>query len=560
MNITQFLGALNDNIYKLLVVFFLINLKGIEQGPAILSITGIVFVLPFLLFSSSSGSLADRFSKRNIIVGTKLLELVIVSSSLAVFLLESQVGAYIILFLLATQSAIFGPSKYGIIPELVENERIPKANSHLTSFTFLAIIIGTFFASFLVDITGKSFIIASLFCTALSIIGLVMSIFIEYTPPTNKEKKFDFRIWDELRFAVKTAKEYPLLLTAIMGSSFFLFLGAYIQLNLIPYAVYSLGLTDTQGGYLFLLTAIGIGSGSLLAGKISGSSVELGIVPLAACGITICCFLLDFLSGHIAFVLPLILLLGFLGGVYLVPLESYIQMVSPKEHRGIIVATSNFFSYTGVLISSSLLYLNTEVFGFDVDKGFTVIGTITLAASIVIAFEYFDYVTRLFAMLLSRAHFKVKAIGKEGLPSTPTLFICHHTAWNDTLLILGNQRRRMHFFIQEEQPHHSKWIHKIYRVVLKLAFIPSIDPLENNRECLEEMKNCLKNGISVCIFVENPDVLSEMKKLENSYHLRDLEHAIVPVVIQKEQRKETVAKPNFFNRIRISAQISFIQT
>lgn len=123
LNVTQFLGALNDNIYKLLIVYFFIQLEGIEFSHQILATTGATFVIPFLLFSAISGTLADRFSKRDIIVITKILELVIMGLAVCAFAFQSKWGSYAILFMLATQSAIFGPSKYGIVPELVSSEK-----------------------------------------------------------------------------------------------------------------------------------------------------------------------------------------------------------------------------------------------------------------------------------------------------------------------------------------------------------------------------------------------------------------------------------------------------
>ena len=179
LNFTQFLGALNDNIYKLLIVYFFIQLEGIQYSHQILATTGATFVIPFLLFSAISGTLADRFSKRDIIVTTKILELVIMGLAVCAFAFQSKWGSYAILFLLATQSAIFGPSKYGIVPELVSSEKISKANGLMTSFTFLAIIFGTFLASFLIQVTGRNFIISAIFCTFIAIVGLVTSFGIE---------------------------------------------------------------------------------------------------------------------------------------------------------------------------------------------------------------------------------------------------------------------------------------------------------------------------------------------------------------------------------------------
>ena len=206
LNFTQFLGALNDNIYKLLIVYFLIQLKGMEYSHQILASTGATFVIPFLLFSALSGTLADRFSKRDIIVTTKILELVIMGLAVCAFAFQSVWGSYAILFLLATQSAIFGPSKYGIVPELVSTEKISKANGLMTSFTFLAIILGTFLASFLIQITGRNFIICVIFCTFIALVGLVTSFCIEPTPPSGSEKKFRWFFLREIYQTLKLAR------------------------------------------------------------------------------------------------------------------------------------------------------------------------------------------------------------------------------------------------------------------------------------------------------------------------------------------------------------------
>src|SRR3990167_240090 len=120
LNATQFLGALNDNIFKLLVIYLLIYIKGAAAAPTILSLAGAIFVIPFLLFSSGAGVLADKISKRTIIVVAKCLELAIMLFAVLAIYLESEFGAFTCLFFMAAQSALFGPSKYGIIPELVE--------------------------------------------------------------------------------------------------------------------------------------------------------------------------------------------------------------------------------------------------------------------------------------------------------------------------------------------------------------------------------------------------------------------------------------------------------
>lgn len=560
LNITQFLGALNDNIYKLLIVFFLITIQGLENSHLILATTGAVFVLPFLLFSAPSGTLADRYSKRNIIILTKVFELVIMVGGILAFYFENTIGAYIVLFLLAAQSAFFGPSKYGILPELVSPEKISGANGLMTSFTFLAIIFGTFFASFVLDVTGRDFIIAAIFCTFISVIGLVTSFCIEYTPPSGSEKPLNPRFLSDILSSLKIASQEPSLLAAVIGSAFFLFLGAFFQLNMIPFAVESLGLTDVQGGYLFLLTALGIGAGCMTAGKISGKTVELGLVPIAGVGVVICSYSLNVTSTHLFAVIPLVTLLGFFGGMFEIPLDSYIQLKSPNKFRGQIVAATNFLSFLGVLMASGLLYLLSEVFHLKAHRGFEVIGTITLFVTIVISYQFFDYISRFICMILSRLHFRCTFTGQNNIPETPAIYVCYHTAWNDTLLMLGAQRRRMRFFIEHEQSH-TKWLTRLYHL-LRIVRVPSIEPLENSQICLTVIKNTLKKGISVCIFVENSNIKEEVDKLKDSYSfcevLEETDAPMIPVIIEKGFKDN---HSRFFTRlmekIHVPASINF---
>ncbi len=556
LNVTQFLGALNDNIYKLLIVFFFLQLEGVKDGHWVLSLSGAIFVLPFLLFSASSGMLADRFSKRNIIVLTKLLELLVMSGAVLAFYFESRWGAWLTLFLLATQSAIFGPSKYGIIPELVRTEKISQANGLMTSFTFLAIIIGTFFASFLLDVTGRNFLFAAMFCGALSIIGLCTSFCIEYTPPSGSHKRFNVFFLSEIISTLRQTLEIPSLFTAVIGSAFFLFVGAYAQLNMIPYAVHSLHLTDIQGGYLFLIMALGIGLGSLVSGKISGKTVELGLVPLAGVGICLSCYWLDFFSDRLLIIIPLIFLLGILGGLFVVPLDSFIQVSSPQKYRGQVVAATNFLSFMGVLLASFLLYLITGVFGLEADKGFTVVGTITLFVAIAVLFQYFDYTCRFLGMILSRLHFKTTLKGVDNVPFSPVIYVCKHTSWNDTLLLLGAQRQRVRFFVESEKEY-NKWV-KIFYKILRIVNMPSIETFEKNGGYLNEIQQTLSGGVSVCLFVEDLDVQSELEKIVISYSLLLFNVPIIPVSIERGiKMKEPRFFKRFLNKFHIPAVVSF---
>ncbi len=563
LNTTQFLAALNDNIFKLLIIYFFIQVEGIENSHTILAMTGAIFVLPFLFFSAFAGTLADRISKRTIIIITKSLEFLTLGLGLLAFHYESKLGAYFVLFMMATYSAIFAPSKYSILPEIVPKDHIPKANGLMTSFTFLAIILGTFAASFLLEITHYNFTFAMLCTMGLAFIAVVASFCIDRTPPSGSSKRFNVFFLGEIFSTLKLATHYPSLLTSIVGSAFFLFLGAYVQLNVIPFAMQSLDLSDVQGGYLFLLTALGIGTGSILAGKISGRIVELGLVPLAAIGVAICCFLLDAFSHSLYVVIPLVILLGLFGGLYQVPLDSNIQVSSPRTSRGQVVAASNFLSFFGVLCASALLYLNSVILGLSADKGFVIIGFLTVLVAAVLSYQYFDYVTRYIAMLLSRLHFSTTLKGQECISDAPSIYICRHTAWNDTLLMLGAQRRRMRFFIEQEHDHKHRWVQRIYHM-LRVVFIPEMEALQTQKHPNGKngIKELLSKEFSICIFVENDDLAAEIDKLNQSYHILKIRDEIgCPIIPVSIEKGEKIEAETFFSRLlkkfRVPAAISF---
>ena len=297
------------------------------------------------------------------------------------------------------------------------------------------------------------------------------------------------------------------------------------------------------------MTALGIGVGSFLAGKISGKSVELGLIPLAGFALAGGCFLLDSLSGHPIVVFSLIPLLGIAGGLFIVPLDSYIQIGSPPLIRGQVIAATNFLSFVGVLLASFCLFLFNNILGLKSDEAFEIVGMITLAFAFLLFYQFFDFLSRFIGMVLSRLHFRTTYIGLEKIPEEPAIYVCRHTDWNDTLLILGAQKRRVRFFIQEVQDH-SALLKRLY-YLLRIVHIPEIEPLENNRQCLETIRTTLKKGISVCIFVKQSDVEATIEQLKHSWAfqeiLDELENPMIPVFIDKEA-KETPTH-SFFGKL-----------
>ncbi len=387
LNIAQFLGAMNDNMFKLFLVFMLIGIEGEANASFILSLAGGVFVIPFLLFSFAGGTLADRFSKQRIIVIVKCAEVLIMLLSLFAFSQGSKWGGYTLLFFLATHSAFFGPSKYGIIPEIVPKERVSRANGLITSFTYFAMIFGTFFAAFFTEITKRKFILGGSFCLIMAMIGLGSTFGIKKTPPQGSQNKVKLFFLREIYQTLVFCRSEKHLLTSVLGSAYFLFIGAFTQLNIIPYAIHSLNLSDVAGGYLFLSTALGIALGSILAGKASKKRIELGLSCFGGFGLALFFALLAFFPNHLVSIVLFLIFLGVSGGAFIVPFDSYTQITSPDERRGQVIATSNFLGFFGVLLASFVLYFFSNILHLNPTAGFGWIGASTFVVSIILVWR-----------------------------------------------------------------------------------------------------------------------------------------------------------------------------
>jgi len=500
LNITQFLGALNDNLLKLLIVFFLISMKGPEHAASIAAVTGALFVAPFLILSPVAGVLADRLSKRNIIVSMKLTELSIAALAISAFATASSTGLYCVLFLMSSQSALFGPAKYGIVPELVKRDQLSRANSLLESFTYLAIILGSALASVLVQLTASDYRSAAFTCIGFSLLGLLSSWQIEKTAPANPNQQRP-RPYRELRETIKELRHDGYLLLAILGSAYFLFLGAFAQINLIPFGMQVHGLTQEQSGYLFLVAALGIGCGSILAGRLSGRNVELGLIPLGALGMSLSACGLFLLPSSLPVHLTLIAFLGCCAGLFLVPLHAFVQMRAPREKLGRILATGSFISWLGVLTASTLAYLLSGPLAFSAAKSFFILGLLTFGLTLLTLWILPDFLLRFVALLTMRIGYRVKISGSANIPADgPALLVANHVSWIDALLLLATQQRRIRFVM-----HRDIYNIRPLRPFFKLMGVIPVSAQDNRKQKVEFIKNtriALDDGYLLCIFAE----------------------------------------------------------
>ncbi len=512
LNISQFLGVVNDNFFKYLIVFLFIHLRGIAESPVILTWVGIVYVLPFLLFSSAAGILADRFSKQEMIIFLKFTEIIIMVLGIVAFLFQSDWASYTLLFLLSLQSAAFGPPKYSVIPELVSPTEIPKANGLVTSFTYLGIIFGTFLASFLTQITDKNFPLAAGVGVVIALFGFISSLLIPKTTPKGSKKRVNPLFVVEITHSLSQAKKVPYLIVAILGSASFLFIGAYFQLNIIPYAVQTLNLTEVAGGYLFLITAVGIACGAFLGGRLSKIRPELGLACLGGVAMAGTLFVLGFFPGSWIYTFTSLFALGVFGGLYIVPFDSFIQRFSPEIIRGQTVAATNFLSFCGVLIAPLLLFLFSQILNLKASYGFIITAVIILTMVLLISSKLWSYLLSYTIRLILKPFIKLDLENKWSDSPEKFVIILHkYTLFH--LLLLSAAIPTLKIYFPKGEAH----IFKLFIPSKTYPLHPEVAP----EFLMAKIEQDYMKGKTPCICLPSPKRVNEnetnrwLSKLKN---------------------------------------------
>lgn len=531
LNATQFLGALNDNVFKYFAMFFIIALRGQADAARVMGIGGAVFVIPFLLFSAGSGVLADRYSKRDIIVVTKAMEIGVMLLGVLAFMLGSELALYAVIFLMSTQSALFGPSKYGIVPELASREQLSRANSLLVMFTYIAIIAGSAAAPLVAHLSGHDYRVAQQACVVVAIAGFVASLFMHRTPPAGTTRKISARFVRDIWRTLLSIRGDRYLLLTVVASAYFTLLGAFMQLNIIPYGIHHLGLSEANSAYLFFLAAIGIAAGAFAAGRVSGRNIEFGVVPLGALVLTASVIALR--GMHSAWnVIPTIFFAGLGAGLFIVPLEAFIQFRAPARQRGEVLAASAFLGWVGALIASALVYV-MGVAGLDAGTGFLIMGVLTLVLTVVTLKVLPDFFVRFVALMITRLAYRIRVIGAEHVPvEGGALLICNHASWVDALLLLATQQRRIRF-IMERQIYNTPILRPLFRLMGMIPISMGDSP-KKIIVSLREARAVLDEGYMVCIFAEGAITRSGMMhgfKSGFEHIVKDSPHPVVPVYL-----------------------------
>jgi MFS family permease len=393
--VSQFFGAVNDNILKQLLTFMVIagGLWEGRLGEGGQGIVGLAFTLPFILLSAVAGQCADRWSKRTLTIVVRASELPIAAVAAWGFFTGNLWVAFTSLVLITCQSAFFGPPKYGMIPELVRPGEIARANGAINMFTNVAVIVGIVLGGKVADAyvteaaAGQPIGVAApmlpgIVLAIVAVAGLVFAWFLPPLPAGSPGLPIRPNPFSGYIEAVRDMSRGPLLAVALAWGSFYLIAG--MSLLILPeYATLLPGGSRWQASQLMGILGIAIGVGSLVAGLASGHRIKVGLVPLGAAGLTLSLVGLGLFSRSFVGAASMLTVAGFFAGFYIIPLQALLQHLAPSDERGRFVGAANAINFAFLGLAAILYKVIRAPFGNEPDRIFLVSAALMLGATVV---------------------------------------------------------------------------------------------------------------------------------------------------------------------------------
>jgi acyl-[acyl-carrier-protein]-phospholipid O-acyltransferase/long-chain-fatty-acid--[acyl-carrier-protein] ligase len=531
---TQFQGAFNDNALKFLVLYIALQTRLTpDQEASRVRMVGLLFAAPFILFSMTGGFLADRYSKRSVTIGTKYFEIAVMLLAIAAFWLQNAPLSLAALFLASTQGALFGPSKYGLLPEMLPEARLSWGNGVIELGTFLAAIVGTLAGAHLSEWFAGRQQYSGLVFLGASVVGLATSYGIARVPAANPEKKFQVNFLGDLWWEGRRIRQDRVLWLAVIGNTYFFFLAALLQFVIVFYGRDVLGVSAGKGSFLQAAIAVGIGFGSLAAGYLSGGKIEYGLIPLGATGITVFGFLLAIHGLSFETVLGLLVALGFFGGFFIVPISALLQHRPEEQHRGGVLAAANLLSFVGILTASLVYYVAERLMHFGPLAFFFWASVGTLAALAYVLWLLPDSLLRLLLWIAAHTLYRLDLQGQENIPARGgALLTPNHSSWIDAILLISATDRPIRFLMFKGIYDHP--LIKPFAKILKIIPIASDQGPREMIHSLREASDALRNGEVVCIFPEGEITrIGQMLPFQRGFEriVKGIDVPIIPVNI-----------------------------
>ncbi|MCM8812933.1 MAG: MFS transporter [Candidatus Omnitrophica bacterium] len=497
--LVQMSGVFADSLFKIAASLYAVQVLAQPAAAArFMIVFGVLHVLPFIFFSPLAGYWADRYAKRAVIIrmsGVKAALTLAAAGSLVSGNLWIVAG---VLFLFMSASALLSPAKIGLVPEIVSEDELSKANGYLQSASFSAMISGTALGGYLFTAgSANNFLIGAGMVVPV-LFGFLISFFIKPSAGTAAARPEQEHLgW---RAALRSIRGDAGLFLTMLALVFFSFLGTMFQMNILLYGRHVLAVGQVQSSFLLVAVFAGIGIGSILAGKASEGKVELGLVPLGAAGITALSFALGWAENFAAAV-PLLLGLGICAGFYTVPLNAFFQRYSPAARRGAYLSVLNIAGALSALAGGVFLWVASGKWKLGAEVIFGIGGLMTALVAMYIVRKLPIALLRLVSWLFGHTVYKLRVVHRENVPeSGGALLIANHISYVDALLILAALKRPVRFIMYRkiyEQP--------LIHVFCRLMRVIPIDREESPKaiaRALMQARAAIAAGELVCIFPE----------------------------------------------------------
>ncbi|MBV2129511.1 MFS transporter [Arsukibacterium indicum] len=519
--LTQGLGAFNDNVFKnSLMLLLAFSAAGALpwSTDVTMNLAAGLFILPFLLFSATAGTLADSVCKTRLIRALKLTEIVLMVLAAVAFYLQQYLLLLGLLFLMGAQSAFFGPAKYAILPQLLNDKELLAGNAWVEMGTFVAILLGTILGGLVVGVPGAPLWIGGLLILFAGL-GYIASRAIPSVGKVDNTARFQFAPVKQTLHTVKICYANRTLYLSVMAISWFWFLGASYLTQFPNFTKTVLGGDNTVVTALLVAFSVGVGMGSMLCERLSGNRVELGMVPLGSIGLTIFgCSLYfsapQFISSELLslgaflqsaygwWVLFDLTLIGVSGGLFIVPLYALLQKRAEPDQRARVIAANNIFNALFMVVSAIAGIVFLAVIGLSIPEYFLILAVMNAVIALYVYSQVPEFALRFVIYLLSHTLYRVRSEGLDNIPEEgAAVLVANHVSYVDAMLIAGAVRRPVRF-VMEKAIYDLPVANWLFRAARTIPICSKQKDEQVYEAAFAAIRRELADGNLVCIFPE----------------------------------------------------------
>ncbi len=520
--LSQSLGAFNDNVFKQGLVALVVFVGAIDAGMSSATfslLAGALFILPYFLFSALGGQLADKYDKSRLARWIKALEVALMLVATAGFLLKSGALLLSVLFLLGLQSTLFGPLKYGILPQVLSDEELTGGNGLVESATMVSILLGTLVGTALVGIPDDGLIFISMVGVGVALIGWFAALAMPATPAVEPSLKINWNPLTETWRSLKFLGSNRIVFLSCLGISWFWFFASMYFLILPVYVRDVIGGATQVYTLLLALFSVGTGLGALLCELLSRRKVEIGLVPFGSIGMTLFGLDLYFALPHASGLSELtvsaffatgfgwrlvidLVLMAIFSGFFIVPLFALIQQRSAPSHRSRVIGANNILNAIFMVAASALGWALMNGLGLTLPQVLLVTALCNAIVAIYIYTLVPEFLLRFIAWIIINVLYRIRIRGMDAVPDEgAALLVCNHISYVDALVVLGSVPRPVRFVM-----YYKIFDMPIAKQVFRWAkAIPIAGAKEDPvlmEKAFEEVSRELRDGNLVCIFPE----------------------------------------------------------